>query len=53
MDLLKFTQFKMDTQWYKDLLSGKRGRSASDTSYLDNNGAGPKIFLELLKVLGK
>lgn len=40
-------------KWWKDLLTGKRHRSCADTSYLENNGALPKLFLELLKALGK
>ncbi|NPD82351.1 hypothetical protein HPS57_10265 [Prevotella sp. PINT] len=44
-----------DTKWTKDILTGTRGMSASDKSYIDHNGkrkAGEFLVKALWKLYG-
>ncbi len=41
-----------DTQWTKNILTGKRRISASDNAFLTNNGPFPKMLKELAGILG-
>ena len=41
-----------DTEWTKNILTGKRRISASDNSFLENNGAFPKMLKEIAGMLG-
>lgn len=39
---------KFDGKWAKDLITGKRNRTAADNSFLENNN---KVWIKLLKGL--
>lgn len=41
-----------DTEWTKNILTGKRRISASDNSFLTNNGPFPKMLKEVASWLG-
>lgn len=41
-----------DTEWTKNILIGKRRISASDNSFLTNNGAFPKILKFMAGIMG-
>lgn len=41
-----------DPEWTKNILTGKRRISASDNSFLSNNGPFPKILKSLAGILG-
>ncbi len=41
-----------DPEWTKNILTGKRRISASDNSFLENNGAFPKMLKEIAGYFG-
>lgn len=41
-----------DTEWTKNILTGKRRISASDNSFLENNGIFPKMLKTVATILG-
>ena len=41
-----------DTEWTKNILTGKRRISASDNSFLTNNGPFPKLLKSVAAMLG-
>lgn len=43
---------KFDPKWMWDLLTGNKSQNAADHQFLQNNGAGYKLFDKLLHLLG-
>lgn len=41
-----------DTEWTKNIATGKRRISASDNSFLENNGIFPKLLKGLAGLMG-